>query len=117
VLRLAFGLLCAAAAIGGGLAVVYLRDRPTPQALAALHGILGAASLALLLAAMRRGLPAHGMGTAGFGPTAAALLALALTLGFFFALRRRRPAGALVGAHAGVAIAALVLLLTLVALD
>ena len=115
-LRFAFGLLCAAAVIGGGLAVVYLNRRPRPPLIAALHGWLGAASLGLLLAVLRRGLPSGGMGTSGFGQTAAVLLGLTLALGLGFSLARRRPAGALVGAHAGLAIAALVLVLTLVAL-
>jgi hypothetical protein len=116
VLPLAFGLLCAAAALGGGLWLVYLQGRALPPRIAALHGIIGAAGLALLTAALSRGLPSSGMGTAGFAPTAALLLAPALALGLSFALRRGRPNGALVGAHAGLAIAALVLLLSLVAL-
>ena len=115
-LQLAFGLLCVAAASGGGLAIVYLRGRRLPPWTAALHGFLGAASLGMLLRAWHRGLPSHGMGTTGFGQTASVLLALALALGLSFALRRGRPAGALVGSHAALAIAALVLLLALVAL-
>ena len=115
-LRLAFGLLCVAAAFGGGLALVYLKGRPVPSGLGVLHGWLGAASLGLLLAALRGGLPSHRMGTTGFGPIAAVMLSLALALGLLFVLRRGRPNGAMVGAHAGLAITALVLLLTLVAL-
>ncbi|MGC2524752.1 MAG: hypothetical protein WA417_19290, partial [Stellaceae bacterium] len=59
------------------------------------------------------------MGTAGFRTTSAALLAAALLLGLVMARaawRRRRPAGMLVGAHAGFAIAGLVLLLALLVL-
>ena len=115
-LKLGFALLCAAAAIGGLLAIAYLRGRPVRPRLALLHGALGAAGLAALLRALRRGLPMSAMGTGGFGQAAALLLGLALALGVWFALRRCRPAGALVGAHAGLAIAALVLMLTLVAL-
>ena len=121
-LRLALGLCCAAAAIGGGLAVHYARGpqvKQAPVAVPVLHGALGAASLATLLLALRRGLPASADGTAGFGAIAAGLLGLALLLGLVLAhaaWRKRRPAGVLVGGHAGLAIAGLVVLLTLVAL-
>ena len=121
-LGLAFGLLCVAAAIGCGLALRYLRA-PRPKAVAAAipiaHGAIGAASFAALLLALRRGLPPPAMGTAGFGVAAAVLLALALGFGLLLAhaaWRRQRPAGLIVGTHAALAIAALVLLLTLVAL-
>jgi hypothetical protein len=92
---------------------------PMPAALPPLHGVFGAAGLAALILALRRGLPASSLGTAGFGPSAAALLGLALALGLVMiapAWRRRRRPGALVGAHAGLAIAGLVVLLALVAL-
>lgn len=120
-LRVAVGLLCAAAASGGALAVVYLRGRETPRppaALIAAHPTLGAAGLAVLILALWRGLPNTGMGTSGFGPTAAALLAPALLFGLrlaWMAWRRRRPSELLVFTHAGLAIAGLVLLLALVA--
>ncbi len=58
-------------------------------------------------------------GPAGFGRISAALLALALVLGLGIAWaswRGQRPAGALVGAHAAVAIAGLVVLWALLAL-
>jgi hypothetical protein len=121
-LVLAFALLCGAAAIGGGLAVLYLRGpqaNPAPGALLAAHAALGAASLAALLFALARGLPHTGRGTAGFGPTAAALLALALVMGLLLAhasWRRQRPGELIVGLHAGLAIAGLVVLLALVAI-
>ncbi len=121
-LTLALSLLCAASLFGCGLAVLYIkgaRANSAPGALAIVHAALGAASLAVLLLALRRGLPASGMGTAGFGPIAGGLLALAFGFGLVLACagwRHRRPAGALVGTHAGLAIAALALLLTLVAL-
>lgn len=121
-MELAFGLLCAAGLIGLGLALLYLRgpggSRPHP-AIAAVHGGLGAASLAVLLLALERGRPHRTMGTAGFGRTAAALLALALAIGLAIAViawRLRRPAGALVGVHAGLAIAGFVVLWALIAL-
>ncbi|HTV87737.1 MAG TPA: hypothetical protein VME41_01865, partial [Stellaceae bacterium] len=120
-LLLAFVLSCGAAAVGGGLAVLYLQG---PQAkrpaagLLALHAGLGAASLAVLLTALRRGPPHTGMGTAGFGPTAASLLATALLFGLWLALlswRRRRAGELLVFVHAGLAITGVVVLLALVA--
>jgi hypothetical protein len=121
-LGLAFGLLCIAAAVGAGLAIRYLRGkRPRPLAavIAIAHGVVGAASLAALTLALRRGLPPPAMGTAGFGVAAAALLGLALAFGFLLAhvsWRRRRPPGLIIATHASLAIAALMLLLALVAL-
>jgi hypothetical protein len=119
-LRLAFALLCAAASLGAGLAVRYLRGphaKPLPAAIPAAHGVLGAASLGALLLALLHGLPRTGMGTAGFAPIAAGLLALALAFGLTLAWRRGRPpAPVLVATHASVAIAGLVILLALVAL-
>jgi len=121
----AFVILCAAALIGLGLAVRYLRGptarpaRPTIGSIPAVHGAVGAAGLAVLLAALGRPRPPAAMGTAGFGATSAALLGLALFLGLFIAAtiwRGRRPAGALIGAHAGFAIAGLVVLLARIVL-
>lgn len=121
-LGLAFGLLCAAALIGGGLAIRYMRrplGTPPPGAVLYAHAALGAASLAVLLLALTRGQPPAAMGTAGFGPAAAVLQAATLALGLLLARaawRGRRPNELLVGTHAALAVAALVLLLTLLAL-
>lgn len=121
-LTLAFALLCAAALLGAVLAIRYLAGvgfRLLPAALPPIHGVIGAAGLAALILAWRHGLRPTKFGTAGFGATAAILLGLALAIGLVIGLvawRRRRPAGTLVGAHAGLAIAGLVMLLTLVAL-
>lgn len=120
-LDLAFWVLCAAVAIGSGLAIAYLRGpqaKPPPRFIAFAHGLLGGASLVALIAALRSGLPQTGMGLSGFGVIAAGLLALAFAFGLmlFLSGRRRRPAGALVGAHASLAIAGFVVLLSLVAL-
>jgi hypothetical protein len=118
----ALGLLGAAALLGAGLAVVYLKGpqaKPPPAAVLAGHAALGAASLVALLAAIGGGVPPGRMGTAGFVPTAAALLALTLALGMLLALaswRRRRPSEMLVGTHATLAIAGLIVLLAAVAL-
>jgi hypothetical protein len=120
--ELAFGILSAAGLIGLGLALRYLRGPaapPSDPAVPALHGAVGTAGLAVLLAALNRPRLPNALGTAGFGDISAALLVLALLLGLAIALaawRGRRPAGALVGAHAGLAIAGLVMLLALVAL-
>jgi hypothetical protein len=121
-LVLALYLLCGAATIGAILAIRYLKGsaKPAIPIVPAVHAILGAASLTALIFALSRGLRHTGMGTAGFGPTAAVLLSLALALGVLLARaswRRKRPGELLVGAHAGLGIAGLVLLLTLVALS
>jgi hypothetical protein len=120
-IALAFVLLCAAALLGLVLAVGHIRGRSAPRhpSAAVLHGALGAASLAFVFAALDRGLPRRGMGTAGFAPLSAALLLAALLLGLSFVWRTwrgRSLAGGLIGAHAGLAIAALVVLLALLAL-
>jgi hypothetical protein len=120
-LALAFWILCAAVVIGAGLAFLHLRGSPAkpPRAIRFVHGILGGAGLLALIAALRRGLPRTGLGLSGFGTIAAGLLGIAFALGLalFAARRRRRPAGALVGAHASLAIAGFVILLSLIALS
>jgi LPXTG-motif cell wall-anchored protein len=121
-LDLAFVILCAAVLIGSGLAIAYMRGpqaKPLHRIVPLVHGILGAASLGVLITALRRGLPQTGMGTSGFGVIAAGLLGLALMLGLALGLawRRRRPPGALIGVHASLAIAGFVVLLTLIALS
>lgn len=121
-IAIAFALLCAAAAIGCGLVIFFLRDpggKAPHRVLPAIHGLLGTASLGLLLAAIQQGLPLHRNGTQGFGRLAAMLLAMVFLLGLSFvrrAWRRERPRGVLVGTHAGLAIAAFVVLLTLIVL-
>lgn len=121
-LTLAFALLCGAAMLGAALAIRCLAGspaRPMPAALPPMHGLSGAAGLGALILALCHGLPESDLGIAGFGPIAVALLGSALAFGLAMipaAWRRRRPAGTLVAAHAGLAIAGLVVLLTLVAL-
>ena len=108
--------------IGAGLAVAYMRGtqaKAPPRVLPFVLGFLGGISLLALIAALRRGLPSTGMGLSGFGPITAGLLGLAFVLGLALGLswRWRRPPGALVGAHASLAIAGFVVLLTLIALS
>jgi asparagine N-glycosylation enzyme membrane subunit Stt3 len=114
----AFWLFSTAGAIGAGLAFSYLRGAPRrpPWPIGIVHGALGAAGLAALLLALRNGLPASAMGTAGFGPAAAVLLGIALLLGLVIGFTRRRPPGVLVAVHASVAIAGFVVLWTVVSL-
>jgi hypothetical protein len=98
------------------LAVQLLRGAAVPRAAAWLHGALGAAGFVVLMAPLRRGLGASGMGTDLFGPIVAWLLLLALVLGLAMPVlsrRRARPRGVLAGAHAGLAIGGLVFLLAL----
>ena len=102
--------------------VLYLNGpsaRPPRAAIRIAHAALGASGLAVLLYALWRSPLQAGMGTAGFGVIAGGLLALTLAVGLLLAHvtpRRRRPAAVLVGAHASLAIAGLVMLLALVAL-
>ncbi|MGH7093816.1 MAG: hypothetical protein ACREFB_09815, partial [Stellaceae bacterium] len=95
---LALGIAALAALLGAVLVLPFLRGKATrraPWPVVAVHGAIGATGLAVLLLALRRGLPPSTTGTAGFGPAAALLLAIALLHGLAIAgasLLRRRPA-------------------------
>jgi hypothetical protein len=121
-ITLSFIILAVAAAGGALLAIPFLRGKDARRAHWAVtlgHGVLGAVGFGVLLTGLWSGLPASGMGTAGFGPAAAVLFALALALGILIALAsvgRRRPAATLVAVHASLAIAGLVVLWALVGL-
>lgn len=121
-LTFAFIILAVAAAVGALLAIPFLRGREVRRAHWAVtlgHGVVGAAGFAVLIVGLWRGVPASGMGTAGFGPAAAVLIGLAVVLGVSIALAsfgRRRPGAALVAVHASLAIAGLVVLWALVSL-
>jgi hypothetical protein len=115
----ALALLILAAAPGVYLVACYLRRRSSGRAVRLLHAGFGIAGLGALLVSLQTSGPASHMGTAGFAPTAAILLTLALLLGLALARafwQRRRPNELLVGFHAGLAIAGLVVLLALAGL-
>ena len=122
-IRIAFDVLVIAALMGAGLAALYLRGPNAPRpplALPLVHGAFGAAGLTLLIVVLRHGLPPSDNGTGGFGVIAAGFFGLALAFGLliaWIALRGRRPGGLVVATHASVAIAGLVVLLTLIALS
>jgi hypothetical protein len=113
-LSAAFIVLVTAMAFGAALAVLHMRPAgAVPWPLAALHGLMAIGGLGCLLLALRG--PPRGLdtGTASFGTIAAVLLALAALAGGGIVaarLRRRRPAGALIGIHASLAIGGLVIL-------
>jgi hypothetical protein len=120
----AFAVLTAAVLAGTVLAVLYARGpgaRRLPALVPATHGVVGAAGLAALILAVRHGLgPAAGrLGMNGFGAIAIGLFLLALMLGLAIAatsLRGKRPGGALVSAHAMIAVAGFTLLIAIVAM-
>jgi hypothetical protein len=129
-----FGLLAVAVLLGGVLAVLHLRATaggvppaggglstapsatPPPGGpgwqLGALHGLIGATGLVLLLLAL--GGPPRGvsLGVGAFGLVAAVLLALALLVGLavLVAFRLRRRPGALIALHATLAVSGFVIL-------
>jgi hypothetical protein len=111
-----------AAAGGALLAIPFVCGKDARRAhwaVALGHGALGTAGVGVLVVGLLRGLPASGMGTAGFGPGAAVLFGLALALGILIALAsfgRRRPRATLVAVHASLAIAGLVVLWAVVSL-
>lgn len=101
----------------GGVSLLALAQRSRPAGrvwlAGAAHGMLGLAGFAFLLAGL--GGPARGTqtGTAGFGVIAAVLIGAGLALGLvLFAARLRRRSGAalLIGLHATLGVAGLVML-------
>jgi hypothetical protein len=119
-LILAFWILAVAVALGSVLAFVHLHGkRLPPWQASAVHGVLGAIGLGLLVIAL--GGPARGAayGVSAFGPAAAALAAIALVLGLLILLlarRLRRGVGLAIAAHGTVAVTAFVLLLAYLSL-
>lgn len=119
VLNAAFVILGIAALLGSALAVSHLRENATAPSwpFGALHGLIAIGGLVLLALALRG--PPRGLdqGTASFGAIAAALIALAAAAGLALLgtrLRKRRPAGALIGLHATLAIGGFVVLIAYV---
>ena len=108
------GLVLTTAAVLGVLLALRFLSSGRRSALGLLHGLVGAAGLALLLSLLRGPPRGVAMGAGSFGLIAAGLLATALTLGLFIpALYRHAPrlAGPLIATHAGLAISGCVLFL------
>lgn len=110
------GLLAAGAALGVALVILSQTVQVRRHSLwpGALHGVVGLAAFGLLLLGLRG--PALGLqqGAASFGLIAAWLVAAALAFGALLALMRRvqrGPAMLVVGIHATVGVAGLVMLL------
>jgi hypothetical protein len=115
VLAWSAGLMLAAAAMGVGLLVIsQIVSGPTRLRWPGLlHGALGIAAFAALLAGL--GGPARGVasGASGFGVIAAIFVGVAVLLGlllFSARMRRRPPSMLVVGLHASVAVGGLVML-------
>ena len=111
------GWLCLIAALGGSLlAVLQLRGGgppPIPWQAGAVHGLVGAAGLALLVLALDRPGPPAPPGTGGFRFAGVVILSLALLAGLTILgvrLRRGRFGSGLVGVHAALAITGLAVL-------
>jgi hypothetical protein len=112
----AFISLLFAVLVGCWLAVLHFDGRgpdKTPWPIAALHAALALGGLAVLLVALGMPRPPAAGGTGGFGAGAAALFALAASLGgaIFLRFRRRhRPVNGLIGVHATLAVFGVVVL-------
>ena len=109
------GLMVAAAAMGVGLIVLsQIASRTTRLRWpGVLHGALGIAAFAALLAGLAG--PARGVasGAGSFGTIAAIFVGIAVLLGlvlFSARMRRRPPSMLVVGLHASVAVGGLVML-------
>jgi hypothetical protein len=103
-----------AVAMGIAAALFWLmRDRAAPTPLAAAHATAALAAYALLIATFAAGARSSAYGTASFGIVAAILLGAAILTGlalFLLRLAARRYPGALVGAHATLAVSGFVIL-------
>jgi hypothetical protein len=110
----AFLVLAAAMLLGTLLAILHLRGGAMPSWYAgALHGALGACGFAVLVVALGAPARSRATGTASFGVLAAVFFAIALLSGVGLLIQRfrKRPLpGVLIGAHATIAIGALVIL-------
>lgn len=132
-LNIAFILLLGAAALGGVLALGFLRQASaSPMAgsvaartarrnggLGVVHGTLGAAGFLALLAALRAAGVHQAVGAAGFGRIAAWLVGIALLFGLailVLARGRRGRVSILLGVHVTLAISGIVVLMGFVVL-
>ncbi len=120
---LALLLLTGTAMLGSAAAVLFLNGKAAAlrlRVVAPLHGLLGGAGLIVLLLALRGPPRGEGLGVAGFGQIAAVLLGMALLLGGTILLRRllnRHLTDLIVGLHATIAIAGIVILAAYVLVD
>lgn len=101
--------------LGLTLALLHLQRRGgAPAALGALHGVLGASGIVLLLLAAKSSAKAAAQGAGSFGFDATWLLSAALVLGLWilFLLRRgrRQQAGLLIALHGTLAVLGYVIL-------
>jgi hypothetical protein len=109
-------LLLIAVLFGSWLAVLHSAGRPaerTPWPLALMHAGLALGGLALLTMTLRGPVRGADQGMAGFGITAAGLLAVAAIVGAQIFVRfrlRKKSAGALIGVHAALAVSGVVIL-------
>jgi hypothetical protein len=113
-LTLAALLLALAAALGIAAALLWLkRDAAPPARLAAAHATAALAGVGLFVPALFGAAHGAASGTQSFGIVTAALLGAAVLAGLallMLRLKRRRYPGALVGAHATLAISGFVIL-------
>jgi len=126
-LSLSAAILAAAVLLGAILATLHLRADGASRLpswflgpAGAMHGLLGAAGLAVLVLALQGPVRGAATGTASFGTIAAILLATAFAAGLGIALahlRRARPPGALIGLHALLAISGVVILAAYILLN
>ncbi len=115
-LLLSFSLLVIVGLLGSALAALALRSEAAPSRwwpLGAVHGLLGAAGLVMLVLAQRGPPRGAAMGVGSFGRIAAGLLAMALVAGLTIVvarLRYPRVPGLMIGIHATLAITGVVVL-------
>ncbi len=118
-LNAAFILLSLAVLLGCVLAVLHLREgaAPPPWPLGALHGLIAVIGFGILALALRGPPRGVAQGVGSFGMIAAVLLAPAAMIGLMqlaARLRQKRLSGALIGAHATLAVGGFVILLVYV---
>ena len=115
-LTASFVILLIAVLFGSWLAVLHFDRRPparVPWPLALMHAALALGGFALLAVALQGPPRGADQGTASFGFAAAVLFAGAIAAGLGILVRfrlRKRGANALVGAHATLAVTAIVIL-------